>query len=53
MLNEMIFFCWISHIKHKFKHFPVGCCYTCLLDSTVKLQFNLQNTKENKEQQAC
>lgn len=30
------------------KHFPVACCYNCLLDSTVKLQFNLQNTKENK-----
>lgn len=46
MLNERIFFCWINHIKHKFKHFPVA-CWTCLLDSTVKLQFNLQNTKEN------
>lgn len=25
----------------------------CLLDSTVKVSFNLQNTKENKEQGAC
>lgn len=30
------------------KRFLVAWCYNCLLDSTVKLQFNLQNTKEKK-----
>lgn len=50
---ERSFFAGSASLNINVKHFPVACCYTCLLDSTVKLQSNILNTKENKQQQAC
>lgn len=50
---EGFFFAGSATLNINVKHFLVACCYTSLLNSTVKLQFNLQNTKENKQQQAC
>lgn len=39
---EGFFFAGSATLNINVKHFPVACCYTCLLDSTVKLQFNLK-----------
>lgn len=39
---EGFFFAGLATLNINVKHFPVACCYTCLLDSTVKLQFNLK-----------